>query len=180
MKNRSVRFITEAALIAALYGALTAALWQFSSMAIQVRAAEALCVLVIFTPAAVPGLFIGCFMANLISGTWVDVVFGSLTTLAASALGRRISCSITKIDIIPNTAAMLLIPLPTVLLNAIAVPLILLFGYGSVPVDTVKDTLPIFGTLFLSVLMGECIACYGLGIPLARLLNRINKKRKIF
>lgn len=67
MKKTS--FIVYAAVIAALYAVLTMALWEFSSLAIQVRLSEALCILPLFTPAAVPGLFIGCAVANILSGT---------------------------------------------------------------------------------------------------------------
>ena len=93
MKQKKSVFITQAALIAAMYTALTVliAAFNLASGAVQVRLSEALTVLPVFTPAAVPGLFIGCFLSNLITGCalW-DVLFGSLATLLG-ALGTRLS-----------------------------------------------------------------------------------------
>ncbi|MBR4662223.1 MAG: QueT transporter family protein, partial [Clostridia bacterium] len=82
--RKEVRFITTGAIIAALYAALTMVLWEISSAGIQFRLSEALCILPAFTPAAIPGLTIGCAIANLAGGTWIDVVFGSMATLLAS------------------------------------------------------------------------------------------------
>ncbi|MBR3423620.1 MAG: QueT transporter family protein, partial [Clostridia bacterium] len=82
--RKEVSFITKGAIIAALYAAFTMVLWEISSAGIQFRLSEALCILPAFTPAAIPGLTIGCAIANLAGGTWVDVVFGSLATLLAS------------------------------------------------------------------------------------------------
>ena len=83
---------TIAATVAALYVILTgiAKLFGLDSGVIQVRFSEALCILPIFTPAAVPGLFIGCVLSNILSGGIIwDVVFGSLATLLG-ALGTRL------------------------------------------------------------------------------------------
>lgn len=88
MRNKKVLFITQAAVIAAIYVVLTIFISAFNlaSGAIQVRVSEALTVLPFFTPAAIPGLAIGCFLSNLITGAAVyDVVFGSLATLAWSS-----------------------------------------------------------------------------------------------
>ena len=75
-------FVVYGALIAALYTALTAALAPISFGAVQFRVSEALCVLPYFTPAAVPGVFAGCLLSNLLCGAAVpDVIFGSLATL---------------------------------------------------------------------------------------------------
>ena len=88
--NRS-RYLTQAAIIAALYAALThlqnLLLPGTASMAIQFRASEALCILAFFTPAAIPGLTLGCLLFNLTSGTALplDFLAGSLATLAAAA-----------------------------------------------------------------------------------------------
>ena len=79
------RFMAEAGIIAALYFALTMASIPISYMTPQVRISEALCVLPFFTPAAVPGLFIGCLLSNLAGSPLgpYDILFGSLATLAA-------------------------------------------------------------------------------------------------
>ena len=82
--NKKVLFITQAAVIAALYVVLTyvAALLRLSSGAIQVRFSEALTILPYFIPSAIPGVTIGCFLANLLTGGAVlDIVFGSIATL---------------------------------------------------------------------------------------------------
>ena len=84
MKNKKVLFLTQAAAIAALYFVLTwlASMLGLSSGAIQVRFSEALTILPFFTPAAIPGLFIGCLLSNFLTGAVVwDVVFGSIATL---------------------------------------------------------------------------------------------------
>ena len=84
-KNQQrVRFITLAAIIAALYVVLTlvSAAFGLSSGVIQVRISESLCILAFFTPAAIPGMTIGCLVSNLVTGANVlDVVFGTLATL---------------------------------------------------------------------------------------------------
>ena len=90
MKNRDPRVlrITQGAVIAALYVVLTMVFAPISFGPVQVRIAEALCILPMFTPAAIPGLFIGCLIANLIGGGIIlDVIFGSIATLIG-AVGR--------------------------------------------------------------------------------------------
>ena len=91
MKNKRTKFITQAAIIAAMYAALTYAqnflLPGTTSMAVQFRASEALNVLALFTPAAIPGLTIGCILSNLYNigaGLPLDMIFGSLATLGAT------------------------------------------------------------------------------------------------
>ena len=89
MQNKKILFLTQAAMIAALYVVLTmiAAALGLASQAIQVRFSEALTILPYFTPAAIPGLFIGCIISNLLSGcVLIDIIFGSIATLLG-ALG---------------------------------------------------------------------------------------------
>ena len=84
VKNKEAAFITKAAVIAAIYVILTwiSALLGISSGVIQFRLSEMLCILPIFTPAAIPGLFIGCAISNIIAGGVIwDVIFGSIATL---------------------------------------------------------------------------------------------------
>ncbi len=86
MKNkgvyRNVFFMAQAAAIAAIYVVLTLVFAPFSFGEVQVRIAEALTILPIFTPAAVPGLFVGCLIGNVLGGALLpDIVFGSLATL---------------------------------------------------------------------------------------------------
>ena len=82
MKKEKVLFLTQAAMIAALYVVLTLVFQAISFGEIQVRIAEALTILPVFTPAAIPGLFIGCLIGNVIGGSILpDIIFGSLATL---------------------------------------------------------------------------------------------------
>ena len=86
-KTINVQFIALAAMIAAIYVVLTLVFAPFSYGEIQVRLSEALTILPVFTPAAVPGLFVGCLLSNILGGCIVpDIVFGSIATLI-SAIG---------------------------------------------------------------------------------------------
>lgn len=153
--SRYVRMIVQAALIAAAYVALTyvSALAGLASGAVQVRLSEALCVLPCFTGAAVPGLWIGCLLANLLTGSlpW-DVVFGSLATLLG-ALGTRAL----------RRRSPFLACLPPILANVLIVPLILRFVYG--------DTGAIW-LLAAGVGAGEVISCGVMGTCLLFALRR--------
>lgn len=153
MKN--VRFMVQAALIAAIYAVLTIAFAPLSYGQIQVRFAEALTILPALTPAAIPGLFIGCVVANIFGGNGpIDIVFGSLATLLAAYLSYRM----------PKKW---LVPLPPVIVNAIVVGFILNYLYQ----------LPLVLSM-VWVTLGELIACYVLGYPLLVLLDKY--KTKIF
>ena len=82
MKNKKVLFLTQSAMIAAIYVVLTVMFQAISFGEIQVRIAEALTILPAFTPAAIPGLFIGCIIGNIFGGSILpDIIFGSLATL---------------------------------------------------------------------------------------------------
>lgn len=141
-------------MIAAVYATLTILLAPISYGMVQVRVAEMLMVLPYFMPAAVPGLFAGCLIANIFGGLGIlDIVFGSLATLLSAYL-------VTKIK------NKYLVPLPPVLVNAVIVGLIL---------HLVLE-LPFYLTL-IWVALGQLIACYGLGLPLLLLLE---KRRDIF
>lgn len=182
MKNKSAHFLVNAAVIAAVYAVLTRALWEISSAGIQFRLSEALCVLPAFTPAAVPGLTIGCAIANLLGGGNVfDVVFGSLATLLAALctlfIGRAFR--VGKTERIPLRAK-LLAPLPPVVFNALIIPFVLYYGYGFVETFGVTGALPVLGLYALTVGAGEAAVCYLLGIPLMLAVNRVNRKAKLF
>ena len=82
MKNRNINFMTQAAMIAAIYVVLTYVFAPFSFGEVQVRISEALTILPVFTPAAIPGLFIGCLVGNILGGAILpDIIFGSIATL---------------------------------------------------------------------------------------------------
>ena len=154
------RYITHAAVIAALYAALTVLAAAIPSVGtfmfgpFQVRIAEALTILPFFTPAAIPGLAIGCFISNLVGAAFglgggiLDIIFGTLATLAAAWCTSRIRQSWFA-------------PLPPVLFNAFIVAAVLSF--------TLK--MP-YWPWVLSVGMGQLIACYGLGYPLLLVLKK--------
>ncbi len=142
--NPKVLGITQGAAIAALYVVLTLVFAPISFGPVQVRVAEALCILPMFTPAAIPGLFIGCLIANMIGGGIIlDVIFGSLATLIGAVLGYMLRSN------------RWLVPLPAVIANAIIVPFVLRYGYGVVDV-----AMPV---LVLQILLGEIAGCYVLG-----------------
>ena len=154
MNMKKIHLIAEAAVIAAMYAALTI-LIPGGSGQIQVRVSEALTILPFFTPAAIPGLFVGCLIANFFVGNGpYDIIFGSLATLLAAFLTWKIHIK-------------LLAPLPPVVINAVAVAVILKLAVNA----------PFIITMAF-VALGELIACYGLGYPLLLLLSK--QKDRLF
>ena len=152
--NKKIKFITQAAVIAALYTVLTfiANALDLANQAIQVRISEALTILPVFTPAAIPGLFAGCLLSNVLTGcALLDVVFGSLATL----IGAFGTYALKKHKYIA--------PLPPILANTIIVPVVLKYVYE------LGDTIPFF---MLTVGIGEIISCGILGILLLKALEK--------
>ena len=87
MQNKNTLYLAQAGIIAAIYVALTVAFAPFAFREVQVRLAEALTILPVFTPAAVPGLFVGCLLGNVLGGAALpDVIFGSLATLIGASI----------------------------------------------------------------------------------------------
>ena len=124
MQKKNIQFLTQAAMIAAIYVVLTfvANAFGLANYAVQVRFSEALTILPIFTPAGIPGLFIGCLISNILTGCAIpDIIFGSLATLIG-AFGTRALKSNRFLAVLPPIAA-----------NAIIVPLILKYAYGLEP-----------------------------------------------
>ena len=156
--NKKALFITQAAMIAALYVVLTVFINAFglANGAIQVRISEALTILPFFTPAAIPGLFIGCLISNIVTGClpW-DVVFGSMATLIG-ALGTY---ALRKYKF--------LAPIPPIFANALIVPIILIKVYA------LPDA---YWFLLLTVGAGEVISCGILGMILLFALNKYRDK----
>ncbi len=155
-KKQKIYGIVTGAVIATMYVVLTyvASALGLSSGAIQVRFSEALTILPIFTPYAIPGLFIGCLTANLLTGCAVtDVIFGSLATLIG-AIGSRI---------LKNHP--LLATLPPIIANAITVPFVLMYVYN------LEGT---YWYFFLTVGIGEVISCGVLGFLLQKALKKHN------
>ena len=151
--------MTQAAMIAAIYVVLCIVFEPISYGAIQTRVAEALTVLPFFTPAAVPGLFIGCLAANLLGGgILLDVAFGSVATLIG-AVGTYLL----------RKKSRYLAPLPPIVANVLIIPFVLRYGYG--------DPLPI-PFLMGTVGLGEILSCGMMGTVLLVVLSRY--KRVLF
>ena len=145
MKSKKLVFICQAAVIAALYVVLTYVFSAFASGVIQVRVSEALTILPAFTPAAIPGLVIGCVL--------LDIIFGSVATLIG-ALGSYALRRHTW-----------LVPIPPIVSNMIIVPFVLRFAYGA------TDAFPF---MIATVGAGEIISCYLLGMLLYGALKKMN------
>lgn len=153
--NKKTIYLTHGAVIAAAYVALTfvSAAMGLANGAIQLRLSEALTILPLFTPAAVPGLFIGCLLSNLLTGCalW-DVIFGSAATLLGALgtylIGRRIKWTA---------------PIFPILANIIIVPLVLRYVYGS-PDSWIY--------LCITVGIGEIAACGIFGAGLYHLIKK--------
>lgn len=177
MNNRSNHTlnITKAAVIAALYVIFTfiSSLFGLSGGVIQLRLSEMLTILPAFTPCAIPGLFIGCVLSNLLTGCapW-DVVFGSLATLLGAVgtyyLKKKLFpvktafCGESATDHHPAESAgcsfasrKWLLTLPPILANTIVVPFVLAYVYGA------EGTIPFF---MLTVGIGELLSCGVLGM----------------
>ena len=156
MRKFTTRDLTLAAVLAAVYAALTITLPVPQYGAVQIRFAEALTVLPFLFPAATPGLFVGCIIANLFSPFVLDVVFGSMATLLACLWTSRMT-------------SRWLAPLPPVLCNAVIVGAEIAWfeaGFG-----------PGFGAAYafnaLTVGLGELAACLILGQLLLSALPRV-------
>ena len=155
---RNTRFLVQAGLVAAIYTALCMVLHpiSFGFGGIELRVSEALTLLPAIMPAAVPGLFIGCLLSNILGGaTMLDIVFGSLTTLAAALLTRK--CRERQ----------LLAAFWPVILNAVVIGLLLKYAYGL--------GMPLW-LCMLSIGAGQAVACYAIGLPLMRMMKRIPEK----
>lgn len=154
-----MRFVALSATIAAFYVVLTlfSALFGLSSGVIQIRISEALCVLTFFTPAAIPGLTVGCLIANIITAAnLLDIVFGTLATLLGALGGYLLR------------KRKWLVTLPTLVANTVIVPLVIVYGFGITDV-----ALPLVA---LSVGIGEFISATVLGTALLFILQRYKFK----
>lgn len=147
MKNKNITFMTQAAMIAAIYVVLTYVFAPFSFGEIQVRISEALTILPVFTPAAIPGLFVGCLIGNILGGAILpDIILGSIATLIGAFFTYQL-----------RNRNQFLAPLPPVIANTVIVPFVLYYGYGV--------TLPI-PFMMLTVGVGEVLSCGVLGMVL--------------
>ncbi len=152
MKDKKVLFLVHAAAIAAVYVVLTLVFAPFGFGEIQVRISEALTVLPYFTPAAIPGLFVGCLIGNTVGGAIpIDIICGSIATLIGALITYRLR------------SYRRLAPVGPIAANTVIVPFVLRFGYG-VP-------LPI-PFMMLTVGIGEVISCGIIGMVVLTALER--------
>lgn len=161
--NRSTRFLTQAGVIAAIYVVFTLPFASFGTDFMQVRISEALTILPFFTPAAIPGLTIGCLLSNIFISKigMVDIVFGTMATFIAAYLSYRLR------------KRKGLVPIPPIIVNALMVGALIYFGtFGRLEFNT--KLLSFMGWLGL----GQLIACYGIGFPLLLVLEKY--KNRIF
>ena len=153
MKNKSTLFLVQAALIGAIYVVLTLVFAPFSYGEVQVRISEALTILPYFTPAAIPGLFVGCIIANILGGCIpVDIIFGSIATLLGAVFTYKL-----------RNSSRFLAPLPPIISNTVIVPFVLHYGYGI--------NLPI-SLMMLTVGAGEIVSCGIFGLILHSALSK--------
>ena len=153
MKNKSTLFLVQAALIGAVYVVLTLVFAPFSYGEVQVRVSEALTILPYFTPAAVPGRFVGCIIANLLGGGIpVDIIFGSIATLIGAVFTYQL-----------RNSSKWLAPGPPIVANAVIVPFVLYYGYG------VNLPIPL---MMLTVGAGEVVSCGVFGMILLTALSK--------
>ena len=157
--NKKVIFLVQAAMIAASYIVLLIVFQSISGNVIQIRVSEALTILPYFTPAAIPGLFVGCFLGNFITGAApIDYVFGSLATLLAA--GMSYGFRFNKF----------LVPIPPIVVNALVIPWVLHYAY----ID-ITDSIPF---MMLTVGIGQIVACGVFGMILLFSLDKY--KTQIF
>jgi uncharacterized membrane protein len=151
-KSQTV-LLCRAGIVAALYAGLTMAFGSLAYGPLQIRPAEALCILPLFFPETIPGLFIGCIISNLLANAVIwDIVLGSLATLIAAVLTYKL-----------GKKHFLLAALFPVLSNTLVIPPVLAYIYN------VPDAMWI---IYLSLFAGEVISCYGLGYILHRVLKK--------
>ncbi len=154
--NQKVLFIVHASVIAALYVVLTfvANAFGLANYAVQVRFSEALTILPFFTPAAIPGLTLGCLLANILTGCALpDILFGTLATLIGALLTWMLRNH------------KWLAPVPPICANTVIVPFVLYYAYGIRPL----------WLSFLTVGAGEILSCGILGMLLLTVLNQYRK-----
>ena len=161
----SLTTMVQAAMIAAIYVVLTfiANAFGLANYAVQVRFSEALTILPYFTPAAIPGLFIGCLLSNILTGCALpDIIFGSIATLLGAlgtyALRKWKWCA----------------PICPIISNMIIVPLVLIYGYGLLIEGL--SVLQCFGYYCLTVGAGEVISCGILGMILLFALEKYRSR----
>ena len=171
MKKMSVNRLVRCAVIAAVYVVVCLALAPFSYGAVQVRVAEALCLLPVFGAEYIVGVVLGCFLANLLGSTIVDVIFGTLATLLA--------CLVTyKLRNVRFKGLAIAASLPPVLFNAVIIGIEIAVMFPD-PTSSAPIWLACI-TNGISVGIGELISCTVLGVVLVKLIESNAALRKVF
>lgn len=153
MKDKKTLFLTEAAMIAAIYTVLVLIFQPISFGPIQFRIAEILTVLPYFTPAAIPGVTIGCFLSAVLTGADIlDMIFGSLATLIAAILSYKFR------------RYKYLVPVPPIVLNALIIPWVLRYAYFA------EESIPF---MMLTVGAGELIVVGIIGLAVLLILDKV-------
>lgn len=163
--TQTVRWLTQGAVIAAIYAALTLAAGALNLAygPVQFRFSEAMTILPVFTPAAIPGLTVGCLIGNFFSAFgWVDMVCGTAASLLAAIATRALRR--VQVHGVP-----LLAPLPPVLFNALIVG-------AEITLLTPGASFAAFLYSALTVGLGQLAVCYGLGLPLYCALRPVEKR----
>ena len=169
MKNRkSTVFIVKSAVIAALYAIMTVVISPLSYGMVQCRFSESLIMLCAFSPAAIPGLTVGCLVANIFSFNPVDMLFGTAATLIAAILAYLLRNVKIK-------GVAWLVSLPAVIVNMAIIGLELQVYFP------MENSGFLVGYLIqaAAIGIGQVIACYGLGIPLYVFIDRTRIKKII-
>lgn len=174
MQSNSLRKMTQTAMIAGIYAAITFATFFMSFGQIQYRVSEVLTILPVFTVVAIPGLTLGCALANLV-GFFIGVnpigLMDALFGTAASLIAAVLTYYLGKID--RKWVRYLLCPLPAVVVNAIVVGFELTWLFNALEMQ-------FFLFNAASVFIGQAVVCYGLGIPLMITLRKNDLYKKIF
>ena len=159
-KNLTTKRLCRAGIIAALYVALTYAFAPFAFGPLQIRPAEALCILALLYPEAIPALYVGCMLSNLASPFLIyDVFIGSLATLSAALVTYMVG------RFVKNTPVKLFLGgLPPVLFNAAVIPLIIVFLCGGG--EGFSSSWIAYLTYAGSIALTQAVWVYGLGVPL--------------
>ncbi len=165
----SVTRLVRCAVIAAVYVVLCLALAPFSYGAVQVRIAEALCLLPVFGAEYIVGVTLGCFLANLLGSTVIDVVFGTLATLLACLVTYKLRDLRVKGLAIPAS-------LPPVVFNMLIVGAFEITFFFSDAAPTVA--LAAFNAVAVGI--GEIISCTILGVALVKLVESNESLKRIF
>lgn len=154
--SKTILFLARSGIIASLYAVLTIVLAPISYGPIQCRISEIMTLFPLFFVEAVPGLIIGCLIANIFSGWWVDMVFGTLATTIA-AIGTYLCGKVIKSKAKPFVGGLF-----PVIVNAVMLPLMWLLFTSEVG----------YWFNFATVLAGQTVAVYFLGVPVFFALKR--------